>query len=86
MRHGTTGSCASVCTWNDVSRVEEDGDELGLCWMGEAAEGELRHVKAWKRKIIIKDHLFQGLKAAFYKNNFPLRFSFPNGVEHECLV
>jgi len=47
MRHRKIGSCASVYTWNDVSQVEEDGDELGLCWIGEAVEGELRNVKAW---------------------------------------
>lgn len=67
-------------TWNDVSQVEEDGDELGLCWIGEAAEGELRHVKAWKRKIIIKDHLFQGLEIVSYKSRLHFtKITFPLG-------
>ena len=47
MRHRRIESCVSVYTWNDVSQVQEDGDELGLCWIGEAVEGELRNVKAW---------------------------------------
>ena len=47
VKHRKIESCVSVYTWNDVSQVQEDGDELGLCWIGEAAEGELRNVKAW---------------------------------------
>lgn len=49
-------SPALIYTWHYVTQVEEDGTESGLCWIGEAEEGEFSCVmkaispKAWKRK------------------------------------
>lgn len=56
MRHRKLESPASNYMWIYVSQVEENRDELELCYIGEAKEKEAAGVmtavspEAWKRK------------------------------------
>lgn len=42
MAHRKVENPTSIYTCNYVSQIEEDDDELGLCWIGEAEEQESR--------------------------------------------
>lgn len=66
MRHRKIESPTSIYTWNEVSQVGQDGDELGLCWIGEAEKGELRSgmetIRLGKGRAAFTGHLLQGLE------------------------
>lgn len=42
MAHRKVENPTSIYICNYVSQIEEDDDELGLCWIGEAEEQESR--------------------------------------------
>lgn len=73
MRHRKIKNPESIYTWNNVSQVEQDGDELGLCWIGEAEEGELRNVmeiiRPGKGRVAFVDQLLQELEIVSCKSS-----------------